>query len=206
VRGVREGVVGGGGGEGKAGVMTYGKLNKKQIASVRKLVRGRVVHDLGAGNLDLAHVLATMGAKCVIAIDEVSLTPDPVHAAIVRRVQSFDDVREEVDVAFLSWPYNVPDAALIDILGRAHTIIYLGKNTDSVACGTPALFELFTRRCVLDYQPDKRNTLIAYRGKRTAREVTVLRGEERAGLMSRERVMTFEEAESGSVGRLVVPF
>lgn len=49
--------------------MPFGVLNDTQTAEVKKVVQGRVVHDLGAGDLALAHLLIQLGAKKVVAID-----------------------------------------------------------------------------------------------------------------------------------------
>ena len=50
--------------------MPFGQLNKAQLKALVPLVRGKVIHDLGAGDLGLALELLNLGASKVIAIDK----------------------------------------------------------------------------------------------------------------------------------------
>lgn len=179
---------------------TYGLLSNVQRGVLAPFVRDRVVHDLGAGDLTLSHSLAELGAKCVVAVDKEEM-PSPADPRIVRVRRAFRDHRDQIDVAFLSWPWAPGSATadLVEIVARTKTVAYLGKNSDGSACGAPFLFELFSRRRLVAYVPEVPNTLCVYQGRCRARKA--LRGEERAGLLSRTRTFTFEEAEGGGEGR-----
>jgi len=99
---------------------------------------------------------------------------------------SFRNYRpESIDVAFASWPQNDEDTVreLLPLLERAATIVYLGKNTDGVMCGTSRLFHHLAGRVLLGYVPDRQNVLAIY-GAPLGRQRAgaELRQEERAGL------------------------
>lgn len=159
-----------------------GTLSEEQAAIVRRLVKNRPVHDLGAGSLDLAIALTTFGAREVIAVDKERM---PRGHALIRTIQmSFTRFAEQfkggIEVAFLSWPENRMDIDLLTLLKRSETVIYLGKNTDGNACGHPMMFEHFQRRKLLAYLPERRNTLAVY-GKALVK-LREPKGEEQAGL------------------------
>lgn len=160
------------------------------LATIKPYIAGRVVHDLGAGDCVLAMMLLRSGALAVEAVDKeylgggVQLPPSGrYHRA------AFKDYRPEtIDVAFVAWPENDRGVStgLLSLLQRAQTVIYLGKNTGGVMCGTPALFRHFASREFLAYEPDKLNVLCVYGAplgwQRTGDE---LRQEEVAGLTMR---------------------
>jgi len=149
--------------------MSYGTLNAAQEECLKKLVVGKIVYDLGAGDLVLAHKLIELGAK-VIAVEKENffidnaLTPNPTMQASLEievRQQYFQDMDDDIDIAFVSWPDNY-DNGLLPILKRTKTIIYLGKNTDMSMCGTPALFRYLLTRKIEEHVPARPNTLICY--------------------------------------------
>jgi hypothetical protein len=149
--------------------MPHGQLNIPQLTALRPLVHGKVIHDLGAGDLGLALELLKLGAAKVIAIDKgYNRTNEKydskswnVPPEIEIRHQYFQDMNEEIDTAFVSWPANY-DNGLLRILMQTKTIIYLGKNTDGSACGTPDLFRYFATRKIDVHVPSRPNTLICY--------------------------------------------
>ncbi|MCK9567560.1 hypothetical protein M0R72_01260 [Candidatus Pacearchaeota archaeon] len=141
--------------------MPYGTLNAAQEECLKKLVAGKVVYDLGAGDLVLAHKLLELGAAKVVAIEKELFFIDNVAPEIEVRQQYFQHMDEDMDIAFVSWPANY-DNGLREILKRTKTIIYLGKNTDGSMCGTPALFEYLSTRKIEEHVPSRANTFICY--------------------------------------------
>ncbi len=173
--------------------MPYGLLNPAQRAAVARHVRGKVVHDLGAGDLGLSRELLRFGAAKVYAVDRAPKPPLSPWPKRLHYMQSyFHDVFDRMDVIFASWPVN-HEANLLPHLLAAGTIIYLGCNTGGSACGTPGLFEVLVRRELLDYIPDRHNSLVVVgRYLDGPREPT---GEEYAGLTIDTKYMSFAEAE-----------
>lgn len=145
-------------------LQSYGYLNKQQAECLIKYVNGKVVYDLGSGNLKLSNELITLGAAKVISIDKKYIggrANNFYQSGVEIRASFFQDIDEDIDTAFVSWPANY-DNGLLKILKRTKTILYLGKNTDGVACGTPDLFKYLITRKVNIHIPSKRNTLICY--------------------------------------------
>lgn len=141
--------------------MPYGYLSPKQKAVVKPFVEDRLVHDLGAGDLKLAAVLAHLGASQVIAIDKepyIHTPPRKVHPVTCR----FEDYPGPIDVGFLSWPRNTFDRGLLSIVLKTKLLIYLGTNTSGSACGFPQMWQQLIQREVLAHEPNEPNTLIVY--------------------------------------------
>jgi len=162
--------------------MPYGQLNPKQRQLVAKTVKSRTVYDLGAGDLQLSRTLVDLGALKVVAIDkEAPLSWDGEPRIEVRRTY-FHDIKdvEPIEIAFVSWPSNYVDWGLINLIGRAQQVIYLGKNTDGTSCGSLPLFEHFKTRELLGHIPTRPNTLLVY-GEQNFKRVSPLVGEEIAG-------------------------
>lgn len=178
--------------------MGYGALNKDQRRALAKHVRGKNIHDLGAGDLGYALELLRMGAAEVYAIDKepkprLSPWPKKLHY----KQAYFHQVTSRMDTIFLAWPIN-HDVNLRPHLLQAETIIYLGCNTGGSMCGTPDLFKVMIQRELLVYEPDPRNSLVIV-GKRLEgpREPT---GEEFAGLTTMVNYLSFAEAEARYAG------
>ena len=183
--------------------MGYAQLTDGQLEKLFYYTKGKVVHDLGAGGLELAHLLCAYNARKVIAIDkEIFCLPVDPCVEVVRSY--FADYREPIDVALISWPTNYHEQGLLDLLERARIVIYIGKNTDGSWCGTPSLFWTLLSRRLLAYVPHRRNVLAVY-----GSEVKHLRkptGEELAGLQLRQDLYRYEEAEMlASVGSPLRP-
>jgi hypothetical protein len=161
------------------GLNLYGRLNEKQRESVALHVKGKHVHDLGAGNGMLSLELLKLGAAKVTAIDrhEVPVTDPRIE---VRQGYFHDFQMLRPDVVFVSWPPNHKDYDLFRLCRDARVTIYVGKNTDGTACGQPELFEDMLHRKLLAYHADRQNTLIIV-GKAVRRKRSPM-GEERAGL------------------------
>lgn len=159
-------------------------LSDAQRRAVRPFLKGKDVYDLGAGS-DLVYVadLLAFGAATVVAVDKERMAK-PVSTKIrceQRRFDEYPKFPEDGDVAFVSWPVNRSNPGLIRMLQTAPIIVYVGKNTDGTACGDRDLFELFARRELITYVPDRQNVLAVYgeirptpRPKLTGEEFAVL--------------------------------
>ena len=148
--------------------MAYGYMSDEQRDRIQAAVTGRVVHDLGAGELHWSRVLLQMGATQVIAIDkrEVPKGYEAKEGEAIRFTQSmhtdyvYDHPDEVVDVVFMCWPYNFPDPGQLELVRRAQTIVYLGSNLNGDACGSKELFEYFLTRKAEAYLHTHKNRLI----------------------------------------------
>lgn len=151
--------------------MQYGRLNERQAKIVKRFVAGKVVTDFGAGNMGLSRTLLRLGATRVIAVDQTYTTnsitggilwccPDQSIEMVASAFRSFKR-KKPPDVAFVSWPENYhQDEGLVGVVKDAGILIYLGKNTDGQACGSPAFFRHQLRRPLLAHAKDPCNTLI----------------------------------------------
>ena len=148
--------------------MPFGEMSDAQCDLVRPVVAGRVVHDLGAGDLAMAYLLIHLGASKVVAIDKcespavMALKKDgPIEFHRTYHdeyLKGHWDV--EVDVAFMSWPYNMLDVGMLLLAARAKTIVYLGVNVGGGAWGFPDLFHHFLTRKLEHHHPNPHNTLL----------------------------------------------
>jgi hypothetical protein len=174
----------------------YGKPTHKQEQVLQKHVRGQVVTDLGAGDLDLARRLLGLGAQHVRCIDKEPKPRLKRWPANLSYDQSyFHNMKDEAsfDVAFVSWPSN-HETNVLPLLMKAQVVVYLGKNTDGSACGTVGIFQHFVTRELLDYSPDRENSLIIL--GRKLPEPRKPTGEELAGLgMTEHTWYSYREAE-----------
>jgi len=169
--------------------MSYGKLSLAQEVPIAEQVCGKLVHDMGCGDGLLALALARLGAREVIAVDkeEIARGWPKVNFYACR----FEEYVGEADLVFLSWPVNHTIDALQHFVEKASTVIYLGKNTDSTACGWPALFTHLSTRAILKHLPERKNTLTIYGPTRLSRPMT---GEEFAGTFNDGKILSFEDA------------
>lgn len=140
--------------------MAYGKISPMMEAVLRPLVTGKVVYDLGAGDLQHARHLLRLGARRVVAIDK---EPKPTHSPDIEVVEGYFNqvpVPPRIEVAFSGWPINTSTPGLVSWLEVAETVVYLGHNFDHSSCGNPALFQHLLRRKLLAWVPHRANTLI----------------------------------------------
>ena len=148
--------------------MSHGKLSSAQARIVAAFVEGELVHDLGAGDLELARQLIALGARGVVAVDK---NPSQKRVPLVRQVMShFHAFEEPIEVAFVSWPVNWQDLGIVGLVKRAPLVIYLGTNMDGIACGTGELYWDLSKREVLAHEPHPKNTLIVYGHRSVTRE------------------------------------
>jgi len=168
--------------------MSFGTLTPTQHEKIVPVVKGKTVHDFGAGDLSLATHLLEMGAQKVIAIDKTEpmearkLPPDGPLVFCLDTHENYLYGNSEIapEVAFLSWPFSSVDWALLKMASRAETVIYLGTNMGGTACGFPALFGHFLTRELVAHVPHRNNTLIILGGPAKAPRVPLY--EELAGI------------------------
>lgn len=176
--------------------MGHGEFRDNQAATVAGFVKGKVVHDLGAGDLCLAQQLVEFGAEKVIAVDRYS----PLTYSKRAKLTSIDivtcyfhDYKGSVKTAFLSWPVNWYDYSLGNFIEQAEMVIYLGSNLDGSACGYPDMWVHLSQREVLAHIPHRKNTLIVY-GPEFVKRAQL--PEEFASL-NQARMYRFEELNGG---------
>lgn len=165
----------------------YGGLSASQEKVLGRLVRGRVVTDLGAGDCGYARKLLDLGAQRVVAVDKsfYHSFADPRIELVERYFRDFED---DIDLAFVSWPVNWSTPGLVPALERASQVVYLGKTTDGLMCGWDGFWRHLQGRSVLSYHPEPTNSLIVYGGAcLTARD---LLADEKAAIAT-DRIIYF---------------
>jgi hypothetical protein len=179
--------------------MAHGEFRDNQAATVAGFVKGKIVHDLGCGDLHLAHQLVKFGAEKVIAVDKSMHLP----YSRLQKLQGiefvgkyFHDFHEPVETAFLSWPVNWYDYGLGKILDRAKTVIYLGSNLDGSACGYSDMWMVLSHRNILAHIPSYTNTLIVYGSDFVKRS----RVPEEQAALDQSKVYRFDEVYGVSSG------
>ena len=172
--------------------MPYGVLSPSQKQQLKHFVQGQRVVDLGAGDLKLANDLLRLGTTQVLAIDKEGMRTRSHRIALFNG--RFDQVPDSfpLDLAFVAWPPNWK-CGLERLVRLSKTVVYLGKNTDGTMCGTAELFQDLSRRNVLAYVPDPKNTLIVYGSEQVVRPP---KGEELAGLRISTDLYSFAQAEA----------
>jgi hypothetical protein len=175
-----------------------GGLNRFQEEAVRYYVRNQLVYDLGAGLLGWAEKLAQFGAEHVTAVDDIYKDPrenvlnncrawkkcEPANVTLDDR--SFREFHRTgpnaLHTAFIAWPHNTYGKTMgLELLAsKAKTVIYIGKNLDGTACGSPHLWDHLSQRKVLCFLPAVRNSLIVY--GRVLKEPRQLLREEKGAL------------------------
>ncbi len=193
-----------------------------QLLALSTFVRGRVVHDLGAGNLMGSMALLEAGATTVVAVDvvyredQITLAMAHFAASVAAEMNRRIDVRAEtfeellrkveagveaLDVAFVSWPLNRRMPELVELCRRSRIVCYLGSCTDGNACGHEDLFEHFLGRELVAEVRDRANTLLIVAEPRAERRAPT--AEEHAGLKQNDGtpMLTYEEAAEAVCGR-----
>ncbi len=161
-----------------------GQLKGKQARVLTPFIKGKVVHDLGAGMLGMAYKLVELGAAHVVAVDQDYKDKHTNHlnncqpwksgsSKISLHASTFEEFEKKnskpIKTALLSWPWastfagHSGDEALVRLLRTATTVIYLGKNFDGTFCGSNTLFNDLVQRKVAAHVPDKWNSLIVYK-------------------------------------------
>lgn len=181
----------------------FGVVTAEMEALLVPHVQGKVVWDLGAGNLWHAQMLLRLGALRVVAVEKECL-PRGIRDPRVEVLHArFDEVvvpRAGIDVAYLSWPVNhdhIP--GLEALLSRSHKVVYLGSNVGGTACGGSDLMWYLASREVLGHVPHEQNSLAVY-GEGSAMGRALL-PEEWAALHP-ERVWTLDEAAEAAYSEM----
>lgn len=169
---------------------SYAVLAPEQKEALARVVKGKRVLDLGAGNLALSVEMLDLGAAHVTAVDYVE-SRHPRALALASRLSivraMFHDIHEGLepaDIAMLSWPQNTTHDAIeiVKILRRHPRLVVISKNTSGVSCGCTLIYEYLATRELLAYHPRRANTLMVYDLPCAPRP---LAGEERAGVAPR---------------------
>jgi len=139
----------------------YAALTPAMEAKLAEVVGGQVVYDFGSGVGELAAWMARRKAKSVTAID-CKTAPKFRSKRVVGIRKEIKDVGlpDSIDVGVVAWPSNRPTKGLVEALHRCKTVVYLGCNDWSTACGSPDLFPYLMTRELLAYLPDRQNDLI----------------------------------------------
>src|SRR3989344_3167480 len=135
-----------------------GQLSQVQKNLLKPFIQGKIVHDLGAGDLALSREILALGAEKVIAVDK-NILPSSKDPRLEIVTLDFRDFAGCIDVAFVSWPSNWP-TDLHWVIHSTKIVIYLGSNMDGNMCGYKKLWGVFAQRDVLAYSLDRQNTLI----------------------------------------------
>lgn len=95
----------------------------------------------------------------------------------------------------VSWPTNGGIHGIENILKVVPQVLYIGKNTDGMACGTIRLFHDLSAREVLCHMPDKKNVLLHYDG--SPRQAPSLFHEEYAAMLPGDDYLDYDPELSG---------
>lgn len=148
----------------------WGHLDENQQRVLMNFVAGEVVHDLGCGDLSLAHRLVELGAKKVIGVDKEKPRASVNRKEVTFKQCYFSEFSDEMKVAFVSWPVNREGTGIEALLQRTPTVIYLGHNFGGTACGSKSMFQHLSKRNVLAQMANRFNTLIVYGSELVTRE------------------------------------
>lgn len=143
-------------------------LSHAHATAIQRHVEGKVVHDLGAGNLTLSVTLLKLGAVRVIAVDKEPPRTRSMPNGLTYVQSLFRNYKEVSDVAVASWPINNP-SGLHRLVEHSRVVIYLGKNTDATVCGYEEFWDHLIRREVLEYLPSRAQSLVIYGPRRVER-------------------------------------
>ncbi len=146
-----------------------GAINELQADAISAQVKDKVVHDLGAGDLQLSIALLHLGARKVVAVDKlyerfriVSALQKEGLEPVGEHFDRYAACDPDIDVAFVSWPVVYATQGLATLVARARLVIYLGTNFGGTSCGSIELWQHLTRRSVERVVDNHRNTLIIY--------------------------------------------
>lgn len=148
--------------EQEGSLMGFWRITSEQRRAIGRCVEGRLVHDLGAGDGSFSVELVKLGAREVVAVEKDWPAEYELHDPRIRVKRTwFSHIDEPMEVGLISWPTNRQrDPDLVRLLERCKLVIYLGSNVDSTSCGSQDMFVHFTCRQLLEYLPDRRNTLL----------------------------------------------
>lgn len=178
-------------------------MTPEQLSALSSIIHGRHLLDLGSGDLERAKLCLARGAASVTCIDPSSpLERDTPNLLVIQRYAQWalanPGALPPYDMALMGWPNNndSPSPAYLQ-LSSGVPILYIGTNTDGIACGGPLLWRGLLSRAVEEYVPGRSNTLILY----SAAELERARGEgaryhEEAGAGSKEALPYSDNREA----------
>jgi hypothetical protein len=156
-------------------------MTDEQMLRLGQVVSGKSVWALGSGpNLKEAEMLVSHGASSVHAIDKHhrsnSFAPE-IKSGSSLGVRVYDcrayyaefleliGPEATVDVAFVKWPSATPQPGIAQLIARAETVVYVGKNGDGTICGSMELWLALRLRSLVDVIPGRMNDMIVYTEK-----------------------------------------
>lgn len=144
--------------------MGFGRLSKAQLQAIKPYVKDCEVHDLGAGDLEVSKKLVGLGASNVVAVDrEINFRQGKRISKVAASFEEFAaDHPGSLSTSLISWPVNWKVSGLVELVARSEVVLYLGSNSSGSACGFCELWEHLSKRTVIEYVPERENTLIIY--------------------------------------------
>lgn len=188
----------------------FGRLTEEMAALLKRVCAGKEIWDLGCGH---GHLSLFLAGKCdvrkVVAIDSNPLIDSILDHPLIetRGGVYFKDVEpppEGIDIALVSWPSNGLIRGIVPLLKAANEVIYLGKNTDGLACGTPSFWAHMLKRHHIVSVPHYRNAMSVYGPYDENSKGDTFRTGEECGGIDLMRLYSFEaawEMAGYSVGR-----
>lgn len=138
-------------------------LTKEQEETLQKVIKGKAVWDLGAGNCSLARKMIELGATYVHAVDCKPYKGKPLGKKIRFINAYFSELSPTMykdQVVMGSWVHNTKCHGIMSFLRQAETIVLLGNNFDGTITGMPSIYEETLMRELLHYTPDPKNCLL----------------------------------------------
>jgi hypothetical protein len=139
-------------------------LTPGQRQQLDRVVRGREIVDLGAGDGSLVRLCLELGAERVLALDkeygrDLSIEEPWQHECLVQDVQLLPN-----QVALISWPVTsfYTTNGLLQAVERCGTVVYIGFNDNVTACGNIAFFNALELRYGTPFQMDRRQHMRIY--------------------------------------------
>lgn len=145
----------------------FGTFPKRFQSVVAPFVKDKRVVDLGSGDGDRADAIERLGATVL----EVDAGEWAHHHRTKRRILHgfFDNqsvfaevARFRPDVAHVAWPSSQTAHGLTELIDEIPRVVYVGKTTDGLICGSPTLYRRFLHRPILATDSDAHNTLVVY--------------------------------------------
>jgi hypothetical protein len=165
--------------------MSWATLTPTMRQALLDVSTGARVYDFGAGDCELANLVADVAAS-VTAIDDQNTCESQRDPRVLFIYDTFRDAAEFLppacDVAIVSWPTNNARTMLelLPWLQHATRIVYIGSNFDGTECGSPALYGYFATRELLWHESHVLNSMLILGAPAVARRD--LTREEAAGI------------------------
>lgn len=133
--------------------MPWHLLSERVSSALKTYVNGKVVADIGAGDLSHSRTMSELGAKEVLAIDPgLSIYEQvPANVKLLKGYAKDTSIPEELDVVFLAWPVNREIPGIDSWIAKARTVIYFGCNDNYTVCGGKDLWSILPGRAILHH-------------------------------------------------------